>query len=74
MSETTPETEPEDEVTLLDPADFGPETIDGQRSEGAESATASDDPAPGDPTSRPVPRTSRPADHAIWRAGPPATA
>lgn len=49
MSETTTPPEPENEENLLDPADFGPETIDGQRSDGAESATPSDDSQPGDP-------------------------
>lgn len=49
MSETTTEPDPEDEVQLLDPADFGPETIDGQRSEGTDSPTPSDDTQPGDP-------------------------
>ncbi|MET0928260.1 MAG: hypothetical protein ABWX74_02020 [Aeromicrobium sp.] len=40
MSETTtePEPEPEDEVQLLDPADFGPETIDGRRPQGEPSS------------------------------------
>ncbi|MET0469191.1 MAG: hypothetical protein ABWZ87_10650 [Aeromicrobium sp.] len=48
MSETTPESDV-DEVQLLDPADFGPETIDGQRPEGTESSTPSGDSDPGDP-------------------------
>ncbi|MET0928664.1 MAG: hypothetical protein ABWX74_04055 [Aeromicrobium sp.] len=49
MSETTTEPEPDNEAQLVDPADFGPETIDGQRSEGTESSTPSDDSQPGDP-------------------------
>jgi hypothetical protein len=49
MSETTTDPEPDDEVQLLDPADFGPETIDGQRPEGTDSSTPSGDDEPGDP-------------------------
>lgn len=48
MSETT--NEPEQPVdTQLDPADFGPETIDGQRPAGTDAQTPSDAAEPGDP-------------------------
>jgi hypothetical protein len=45
MSNTTPEAE----MYGIDPAEFGPETIDGERPEGTETATPSGDDAPGDP-------------------------
>jgi hypothetical protein len=63
MSETTDQT-PDDQQTqdepqqpadaqldpsLLDPADFGPETVDGQRPAGTEEKTPSGDADPGDP-------------------------
>ena len=45
MSETTPEAE----MFGIDPAEFGPETIDGERPEGTEPASPSTDADPGDP-------------------------
>ena len=45
MSETTPEAE----MFGIDPAEFGPETIDGERPEGTEPASPSTDSDPGDP-------------------------
>ena len=44
MSNTTPEAE----LYGIDPTEFGPETIDGERPEGTETATPSTDDAPGD--------------------------
>ncbi|MCW2841080.1 MAG: hypothetical protein JWR55_2563 [Aeromicrobium sp.] len=55
MSETTgntsaePENDDEDEVSPLDPSEFGPETIDGQRPEGTDEQTPSTQSEPGDP-------------------------
>jgi hypothetical protein len=45
MSETTPDAD----LYGIDPAEFGPETIDGERPEGTEAATPSADADPGDP-------------------------
>lgn len=48
MSDPT-EPEQDSEPQLLDPADFGPETIDGQRPAGTDEATPSEADEPGDP-------------------------
>jgi hypothetical protein len=47
MTDTTPEPDPI--AALIDPAEFGPETIDGERPPGTESSTPASDPEPGDP-------------------------
>lgn len=53
MSETTDpgpdDTDTTDEVTLLDPEDFGPETVDGQKPPGTDSSPPATDTEPGDP-------------------------
>lgn len=50
QGQTAPSEKTEDEVRLLDPTDFGPETVDGQRPPGTDDSTqTSTDDAPGDP-------------------------
>jgi hypothetical protein len=48
MSDPT-DSEQEPEIELLDPTDFGPETIDGQRPPGTQTSTPSRAAEPGDP-------------------------
>jgi hypothetical protein len=51
MSEPTSDADPADgdDMPLLDPAEFGPETIDGHRPEGTDEQTPSSQSEPGDP-------------------------